>query len=249
MNQPGDAKPREAWQRFRAHFGTSDRVFLPVVYAIDETQALRNADIAREAQADGVFLVNHGIGCQQLLQIAAKMADAQPGLFVGVSCLDLSTQNVVRCLPPGVRGVWANESPTADGAGKDADAISEARWASGWDGLLFGTLPSRGLRKDHNSLDGLVAAMSHIDVPTVVGYAKTQPADLLEFRALRRAFGDRPFGIAASIGPDVVEALLPYVNCVMTAPRAGQGLEHLDLQETRRLAAKIHAYRDAAGAH
>ena len=62
----------DGWRRFRTRFPERNRVFLPVLYVAEETQALCNTEIAVEAHADGVFLINNGIGYQRLLRIAQK---------------------------------------------------------------------------------------------------------------------------------------------------------------------------------
>ena len=90
--------------RFRAVFA-SRHVVLPVIHVATQAQALRNAAVAREAGADGCFLINHSIGSKELLAIHAAVADANPGWWVGVNCLDLDAEEVFERLSPSVSGV------------------------------------------------------------------------------------------------------------------------------------------------
>jgi len=74
--------------RFRETF-KNKHVVLPVVHVSDEGQALRNVAVAREAGADGVFLINHAISSEALLAIYCRVA-AEHKWWIGLNCLDLS---------------------------------------------------------------------------------------------------------------------------------------------------------------
>jgi len=65
-----------------------------VVHVESLEQAQRNARIAREAGADGAFLINHRMADQALLDIHAAVADAQTGWWIGVNCLGMSPEQV-----------------------------------------------------------------------------------------------------------------------------------------------------------
>ena len=62
-------------------------VVLPVIHTCFEEQAQGNIIIAKEAGADGVFLINHSIDLDELLEIQAKMVVQFPDLWIGVNCL------------------------------------------------------------------------------------------------------------------------------------------------------------------
>ncbi len=52
----------------RSVFSTP-KMLLPVVHVQNEDQAFRNVDIATNAEADGVFLINHDVGSHELWRI------------------------------------------------------------------------------------------------------------------------------------------------------------------------------------
>lgn len=217
----------EGWRRFRSHFPGREQVFLSVIYAADEAQSLSNARIAEQAGADGAFLINCGIDCQRLFEIAAKVVERRGGMFVGVNCIDLPAQDVIRRLPDGVDGVWSSERPAAGPVARTASGIRQARREAGWGGLYFAT-----------ALSGVHAA--HIDVPTISGPGPGEPAVPVVRVACER-FRGWPLALAADITSQSVDAFLPYVSCIMTTARVGIGLEEMDPEEAERLAARIHA--------
>ena len=59
-------------------------VLLPVIHVESESQALRNAVLAREGGCDGVFLINHDISAAELLTIHKAVVKQLPDWWVGV---------------------------------------------------------------------------------------------------------------------------------------------------------------------
>lgn len=232
--------PGESLQKFRRRFPNRPRVFLPVIYAATEKQVMINVEIAQETGADGVFLINHGIDYQRLLQISEKVAAAYPSLFVGVNCLDLAPEEVIRRLPEEVKGVWANELPPAKDRERAKLTIHEAQQLTGWNGIFFAAIGRSRVENAGEGMPQVSPIPSYVDVPTMVGHA-SEERDIGFFKKLRRALGAQPLGIAASISSDAVDALLPFADCVMTTARRGSRLEQMDAQEARRLAEKTHA--------
>ena len=92
---------------------------LPVIHVTSSDQALRNSQIARDAGADGVFLINHGMAAPSLLDIHATVADVHPDWWIGVNCLDLSPTEVFAAVSEKVSGVWV------DNAGIDECSASQ----------------------------------------------------------------------------------------------------------------------------
>src|SRR5262249_43808763 len=93
------------WQTFRGHHAV-----LPVVHVDSLEQAQRNARIAREAGADGAFLINHGMADEALLDIHAAVADTQTGWWVGGNCLGMYPEQVFGTISGKVSGVWVDNA-------------------------------------------------------------------------------------------------------------------------------------------
>ena len=86
--------------RFRATFPQLHTV-LPIVHVVGREQALRNLTVAREAGADGAFLLSHGrVGDDELLALQAALSAAAPRFWLGVNCLGLSVEEVFRRVGP-----------------------------------------------------------------------------------------------------------------------------------------------------
>src|SRR5262245_34513699 len=80
--------------RFRTTFANR-HVVLPIVHVRTRDQALRNLRLAREAGADGAFLLSHGeIGDVELLAIHQDLVRQLPEFWLGVNCLGLPVEEL-----------------------------------------------------------------------------------------------------------------------------------------------------------
>ncbi len=119
------------------------RVVLPVIHVENEVQAIRNIIIAKRAESDGVFLINHKIDWEELLDVYDAAREVFPDWWIGINCLDLSPRDVLdkfisRC--PDVSGIWVDNAGVSENdpdqvyATTILDLIEETRW----EGLYFG---------------------------------------------------------------------------------------------------------------
>ncbi|MBU0638939.1 MAG: hypothetical protein KKB50_08755 [Planctomycetes bacterium] len=228
--------------RFASCFGGRHRVFLAVIHVRDEEQALRVVGVARGGGADGVFLVNQGIGYQKLLRIARAVVARHRDLFVGVSCLDLRPQDVFCRLPECVSGVWADDTGSCSNVPDNAAAVRAARRDAGWRGLYFGTVTLGNALRD--VVEACVAAGEHIDVLTVRSRAAREPPDVDVLRALHEVRARPPLAVVFDATPDSVGAYLPYVDCVLAAPAPDDGSCEPDPAHVPELSRTIHAYSE-----
>jgi hypothetical protein len=193
-----------AWAWLAAHFPGRRRVSLAVVPTTDETPALSVVTAARDSGADGVFLVNAGIGHQKLLRIASGIAQRCAGFFVGVNCLDLRPQDVFCRLTAGVAGVWSRTPGLLPFEPAVVAAIADAYRASAWRGLFFAQIdPAALLGANEANAEALKArilqAMAALErAPTIITvdsggcYAHGARATL---SGLRRAVAGFPWAV------------------------------------------------------
>src|SRR3990170_4969957 len=97
-------------------------VILPVIHVSNREQALRNVLVAREAQVDGVFLINHGMSSTELLSIHRAVVAEHGDWWVGVNCLDLSPVEVFECIDETVAGVWVDNAMINEGVEAQPEA-------------------------------------------------------------------------------------------------------------------------------
>lgn len=232
---------------FRQVFATR-HVVLPVVHVESAAQAHRNAAVARDAGADGVFLINHALPDADLLAIHDAVADAHPGWWTGVNCLGLSPELAFAVVSPKVRGVWA------DNAGIDevqegqpgqpaAERVAAVRRARGLGGLYFGGVAFKYQRAVTDLEAACRSAARYVDVVTTSGPGTGHAADLDKIRRMREALRDGPLAVASGITPENVGDYLPAVDCFLVATGISRTFTELDSARVRALVERVRASR------
>jgi len=237
MSTPPTGRQCAGRRRFVRYFGDRPCVFLAVVYATGDQQALQNVESARNSEADGVFLVNYGLDSRGLLEVAKLAVERHPHFFIGVNCLDLSIRETVRRIPSGLAGVWTSRESVRESVG-EVDLLRRARESAGWDGLIFAPAPSHSKLIEQSDAANAPENTYGIDVPTIQG---VRPAALKSrCRKLKSSSPDQPLGLAAAVDSIAIDEAAPYVNSIMTSASSDHSsLSRLDSGEARRLAARV----------
>lgn len=220
------------------------RVVLPVIHVESEHQARRNADLARQAGADGVFLINHYSGHEDLLAVHQKVHEDHPDWWIGVNCLDLDPPETFEAANDAVAGIWV------DNAGVDerkheqplAEEATAARERSGWKGLYFGGVAFKYQRPVEDLTRAARIAVRHMDVVTTSGPGTGIAAAREKIVAMKEAVGGFPLAIASGITPDNVADYLDVADCFLVATGISRSFTELDPEKTRTLIERVDAY-------
>ena len=187
---------------------------ISIVHASDEAEALRRVDSARSGPADGVFLVNRGIGHQKLLRIAARAASMHPDFFIGVKCRDLRPQDVFCRLPQGVLGVWSDQ-PEAQDANQVGNALHQFRHTGGWEGLYFAQCPLEPSVAPPRSFRTSPPPRPYRDVFVVGDPAATEPPSPEAVRRLRGTLGEHPLALCTDSSRSTDERFRRDIDCFL----------------------------------
>ena len=236
--------PRGAQQRHQAAFRHRHTV-LPVVHVTSEEQALRNARLAHEAHADGVFLINHGMRWEELLRIHEVVDRAVPGWWVGVNCLDLAPAEVFARISDRVAGVWVDNAGVREDQSEqvDAAAVTEAHAARGGAALYFGGVAFKYQRAVEDLPRAARIAAGYMDVVTTSGAGTGHAADVEKIRTMKQAVGPVPLAIASGITPENVGDYLPVADCFLVATGISISFDELDAAKLRALVDRVRAYQ------
>jgi predicted TIM-barrel enzyme len=204
--------------KFRKVF-RNHHVVLPVIHVETETQALRNAKIAYDAGADGVFLINHSISWMELLLIHGKVADRFPGWWIGVNCLDIDPRQVFAHIPYRVSGIWVDNAMIQEDRSDQpqAEAVIEAQSQTKWSGLYFGGVAFKYQRHVGNLVSAAKIARRYMDVVTTSGPSTGQAAEIQKISTMKEALGEYPLAIASGITPNNVRDYLPFSDCYLVS--------------------------------
>jgi predicted TIM-barrel enzyme len=228
---------------FRERF-RRPHVVLPVIHVFSERQALRNASIAHDAGADGIFLINHSISSKELIEIHTALSGVFADWWIGVNCLDLNPETTFAHIRAQVDGVWVDnaliqECQTQQPA---AEKALESQRRYGWKGLYFGGVAFKYQRQVSDLRMAAAIARSYMDVVTTSGPGTGKAAHVEKIRTMKEALGDCPLAIASGITPANVCDYLPYSDCYLVATGLSKNFEELDYQLATRLVETVRSY-------
>ena len=208
---------------------------LIVVHAEDRFQTLRNVDIAKNGGTDGVFLVNHSIRANKLVEIYDTVRRRHPTWWVGVNFLDLPNRIAIwQAGKSNVSGIWLDKTDIKEDC---HDPSVEARNIQTWQNnlasqaVLFGGVAFKYQKTVSDPGRCAKLASAHFDVVTTSGEGTGKAADIGKIRIMKEAVGDHPLAIASGITPENVGDYLPYADCFLVA--TGVSNSHADLDPER----------------
>lgn len=195
-----------------------------------ETQALSNAAIAREAHCDGIFLINHEVSAETLLEIHSRAVAELPDWWIGVNCLGYSLVEVFQTISDEVQGVWVDnagiDERTPDQT--EAEEILSERQRHGWRGLYFGGVAFKYQRPVEDLERAASVAAKYMDVVTTSGPGTGKAATQDKIRAMKRELSDTPLAIASGVTPENVVDYLDFADAFLVATGISRSWSHLD---------------------
>ena len=226
--------------RFRKRF-THRHVVLPVIHAESEEQTVRNVIVARNAGADGVFLINHAVSDAGLLEIRTAVTKRFPDLWVGVNCLGLSLRQVFEIIPDDTDGLWADNAGIQEKSSFQdwAETVLAIRNRRNWSGLYFGGVAFKYQRPVENLALAATIARQYMDVVTTSGPGTGWSASVEKIRAMKEALGDFPLAIASGVTPENVTDYLGIADCFLVATGISKLFEELDASLLEALLKKV----------
>ena len=215
-----------------------------MIHAVSVPQVLANVELARDCRCDGVFLINHSIDHEELLDCHAQAASRFPGFWMGINSLGTPPEEVFAALPPACSGLWT------DNAGIDerqpvqtaAEKVKAARRQSGWSGLFFGGVAFKYQRPVEDPGHAARIATQFMDVITTSGAGTGIAANLEKIKAMKAAIGEFPLAIASGITPENVTDFLPFADCFLVATGIGSSFTELDAGKVRKMVGAVRAF-------
>lgn len=198
----------------------ASQVVLPVIHVEDKKQAFWNAETAKKAGADGVFLISmRGMRSQELLEIQREIKKEFSTWWIGVNLLGQPTVSVFDKLGDNISGLWADNSEINEWSKKqfDADSIKLARERSGWRGLYFGGVAFKYQRHVDNLALAAQIATQYMDVITTSGDKTGLAPDYGKVATIKASVGNFPIAIASGISPENITTYKDVANCYLVA--------------------------------
>lgn len=210
-----------------------------VVHVTDERQALEQSGIAFDAGTDGVFLINHAVGIDELLDVYGAVRQAVgPTAWIGVNALGGEPVAVVhdavsRGFPSMFDGLWTDNAGIDEASVEQPTTYAELR--SCWGGAYFGGVAFKYQRPVDDLGAAARASAGHVDVLTTSGSGTGSAPTAEKIEALVDAAPGLPVAIASGITPENVGTIAGRAHAVLVATGISRDFEHLDIDRVRAL--------------
>jgi predicted TIM-barrel enzyme len=218
------------------------RVF-PVIHAVDKEQVVRNASIAKDAGASGVFVINHDMPVEEMLLLAFEAQLIIP--WVGINCLGYSALNAMKTVPHYISGLWTDNAGIDETTDSQvyAKSVKAAKVDYLWRGEYFGGVAFKYQDPVTDLRAATTQASGYMDVITTSGPATGQAADVEKLRIMHGVFDGwvaRPrIAVASGITPHNVGFFLPYVDDFLVATGISFDFHELDPNKVKALVKEV----------
>lgn len=214
---------------------------LPVIHVQSIEQAVRNALVAKNAGADGCFLIHHNANRDVLLaayEDVRNQTDSAKGWWIGINDLGRNGLFLLEGLPDSIDGLWVDN---LDDNKEIVDIWSENFASKSHQPMLFGGVAFKYQKKVDDVAQAAIDAVDYCDVVTTSGDATGIEPDVEKIKLMRNAIRS-PLAIASGITLDNVHQYLPYVDYFLVATGISKNFNELDPDKVQRLASIIKGY-------
>lgn len=211
------------------------RLLYVVVHPASPDSILKAVAVASEAGADGAFLINQGMGEDELRQVRKRL-QVPAGFRMGLNLLGSSLADMLlRTYLDQYDMLWS-----------DSPRLRDLIWSrtEAYAGELFGSVAFKGQ-----------APVSDEELPAVAAYAATKvqwvttsgpctgrPPRPEKIAALRKVLPPERLALASGVSIENIHTYLPDVGAYLVASSLESEWGVLDPAEVRELAQVIHDY-------
>jgi uncharacterized protein len=226
------------------------KVLLPVIHATDIWQVRENISVANQAGADGVFLINHGMGYPELVRIHRIVREDFPHVWIGLNFLGVDTPRTLELVTETEPdGLWRDDAGLREDLMNPAvraedfwESLGKRRDPPAWGGPYFGGVAFKYQQKVFDLERVSAAAVGLMDVITTSGDATGSPPDIGKILRMRQAIGEWPLAIASGITPENIEPYLKPCDAFLVSTGISYDDVTLDPVRVRKTSDIIHRY-------
>lgn len=176
---------------------------IPVIHMININQVMTNVQTCVKNDVRKVFIINHEVDANSLLECAELVKKKYPTLWVGVNILGEPAEDLIlRNL--NVDGIWCDETIKPEFTRK-------------YKGMLFGGLAFKYQPQPKDLKASCEESIKTTDVSTTSGVGTGREADITKIMDIRKYLGEHPMAIASGVNNDNISSYIGIVNYLLVA--------------------------------
>lgn len=229
-------KGREEPNLFRSHTARpipmqSEIKILPVIHYLDDHTTLKQATLAFDAGADGIFLISHGGQDEALYMPATVIKGRYKHKLVGMNLLATDNLKALDCVKSlGLDMLWMDApGVSSQGATDQAKALVATARNHHKPLMLFASVAFKYQPEDPNPPSAALRAVKLGMIPTTSGVATGQPPTVEKISDMRDVIGStEPLAVASGMTPGNVGRYAPMLSHILVSTGVSVDEHHLD---------------------
>ena len=216
--------------------------FFPVIHLTDLEQGLREFEKAVDANADGVFFIDHHGKGSLCLDVAQSAKLQNPSFYVGVNLLSRNlTDNLYDVAMRGLDAIWFDHAGvSSDGFTEQGQALAKMHTVYSYIDIYAG-VAFKYQKPESSPEKAVLYTCDEPWIPCTSGPGTGYAADTDKIELMSNASSN---GLALASGVDLenVQAFLPFVTHFFVASSISVDEHTLDFEKMSALAGKIHSF-------
>ena len=180
---------------------------IPVIHMITKEQVFANVDTCIKCGIEKVFIINHVVEVDELLNCACKVKNTYPNLWVGVNMLGLTASQSLMRSPIGINGIWSDSSLELD----------KANLKKMINGMFFGGLAFKYQPQPTDLQSACELSKLTTSVATTSGLGTGQSPTTYKIKLIREYLGEHPMAIASGISSENIHLYKDLANYLLVA--------------------------------
>lgn len=217
--------------------------FFPVIHLLNDAQGMREAEKALEANADGVFFINHHGDDAMAIRVAAATKQLHPNWYVGINLLSSGPVRAFEAaIEAGLDAIWADSvGVTSEGLGGQAHELRKLRTVHPMVDIFAGV--AFKYQPEDTNPKGTVYQLSDLGwIPCTSGAATGSAAAVEKVEELSNA-SSTGLGLASGVSLENVASYLGLVSHFFVASSISVDDYTLDFERMCVMAGRIHGKR------
>lgn len=225
---------------------SNTKTVIPVIHYLDNSQAMRNAEMVFDAGCDNVMLINMNGPGLALIPVCEDIKTKYPEKRLGVNFLDtVKPDELPFNIIPYLNMTWTDCQLTYSlqsdyGLAKDIMNLLEERENH----QLFCAAAFKYQQHEPNPIQAAGKALDFGFIPTTSGSTTGVPADPSFVRTLREGINsESPLAIASGVTPDNAHLFLPYVSHILVSTGISESFYEFDKVKLKDLLEVTNSFR------
>lgn len=179
---------------------------IPVIHMLNYNQVLTNVKVCIKSGVKKLFLINHHVDIDELLDCALSIKALYPDLWVGVNLLgEKATEAIKRDIE--LDGMWCDETIT----------LEYSKEYRKFRGMLFGGLAFKYQPQPSDLKEACEQAKLSTDVATTSGIGTGKAADIKKIITIHDYLDYHPMAIASGVSSTNIMAYNGLVDYLLVA--------------------------------